>query len=412
MIPRITMWCIAVFLMLSLKTAYGLLESRTPVVILPGFGNDSIDYIAPFGESENGLVAVLRRRGLDVSVLPVKRTEWIRVAGGLADPSFYSSKQLAEGIAYGWYVKRARESIEEAATRSGSKVLVVAHSAGGWLARAALAECSGSVDTLVTLGAPHFPPPDRSSCATRGALASVDNRFPGAAEQNVRYVTVAGDFAGNKGLEEVYSRRGEGSVERVSVTNYEAVGGRGDMRGDGVIPIEFAHLEGAKQVTLEGVGHSINEAGTTSPSKKWYGSEEVVDSWLEFCGIEREELNKFRSLMGNLYGLAGLAHLADCLLGDSVLLRQAGGLAFEDMIPVGKAAALVWCGAGPLAFLGSKAGGRAADLTLIFYGLIEVGGAGLLSDDACFKAVGVQAIVAASYFYSTGKLGIKKAERY
>lgn len=51
--------------------------------------------------------------------------------------------------------------------------------------------------------------------------------------------------------------------------------GRGDVVGDGVVPLESSHLEGAKQVTLDGVFHSINAPDA------WYGSEGVVDSWLK-----------------------------------------------------------------------------------------------------------------------------------
>lgn len=36
-----------------------------PVIILPGFGNNSTDYLAPFGEEELGLKAVLEVSALD-----------------------------------------------------------------------------------------------------------------------------------------------------------------------------------------------------------------------------------------------------------------------------------------------------------------------------------------------------------
>ena len=35
-----------------------------------------------------------------------------------------------------------------------------------------------------------------------------------------------------------------------------------------------------KQLVLPGVLHSINEAGTTLPTDRWYGSEGIVDQWL------------------------------------------------------------------------------------------------------------------------------------
>ena len=39
-------------------------------------------------------------------------------------------------------------------------------------------------------------------------------------------------------------------------------------------------LEGTSTIILDGVVHSINEAGTTLPTDKWYGAEGVVDRWL------------------------------------------------------------------------------------------------------------------------------------
>lgn len=58
-------------------------RATTPVVVCPGFGNDVVDYVTPMGQPEDvGLCAVLRRRGFrDVSVVPVARWEWLRVAG-------------------------------------------------------------------------------------------------------------------------------------------------------------------------------------------------------------------------------------------------------------------------------------------------------------------------------------------
>ena len=316
---------------------------RPPVVILPGFGNADVDYKTPFNQpEESGFCAVLARRGFkDVTVVSLPRWEWIRVAGGLLDPDFWLGKQRPESLAYGWYVKRARQTIAAASERcGGARVLVIGHSAGGWLARATLGQ--GRWDTavegkdgtsatilardvvcgLVTLGAPHFPPPTGSPpCATRGALAYCDREMPGAhlsntgfalvsASAGVAYVTVAGAAIrgnaarpdGSKGVDpsdptlparellsgaartqadELYARRGEGSAARVAFTNYQALSGDGEAIGDGVIPVGCAHLPGALQLTLDGVLHSINEAGTTLPTERWYGSEKVVDRWLE-----------------------------------------------------------------------------------------------------------------------------------
>jgi len=108
---------------------------KTPVVICPGFGNDSIDYEAPLGQSrEIGLVSALERRGFSpnlVQIVPVRRVDWARVAGGLLDPSFYRGEALPTGKGYGWYVQRVRETIDQAYMEGGGeKVLLLGHSAG------------------------------------------------------------------------------------------------------------------------------------------------------------------------------------------------------------------------------------------------------------------------------------------
>lgn len=293
------------------------------IVICPGFGNAVVDYVAPLGASpEHGFKSVLERRGFDVHIVPVERYDWIRVALGLFDVRFWQSNQLPTGWAYGWYLQRTLDTIEKAAAAAAEKydsssaqqqqaasVLVVAHSAGGWLARAALGEqqrrvnssSSSSASTtgdvvcgLVTLGAPHFPPPDGINCATRGALKNTNLEYPGAYRKDIVYVTVAGNAVtgglsyqdsdeGQRAaaVDEIYARRGEGSARNVARINYEALLGEFEgVQGDGVIPIPIAHLDGSEQITLDGVLHSINEAGTTLPTDSWYGSEKVVDQWL------------------------------------------------------------------------------------------------------------------------------------
>ena len=81
-------------------------------------------------------------------------------------------------------------------------------------------------------------------------------------------------------------------------------------------------------------------------------------------------IDKFRSLMGNLYGVAGLAHAADCYLGDSQLLVAAGSPTAQDLPLAGQALVALWCAAGPIAFGASKIGGVAADVGLLFYGAV------------------------------------------
>jgi hypothetical protein len=110
---------------------------KIPIVICPGFGNDEIDYINPKNMGVDfGLVTSLTRRGFSpdlIKVLPIKRFEWLRVAGGLLDANFYTGSSTAEGLAYGWYVKRLRQTIEEMHGKSGGeRCILLCHSAGGW----------------------------------------------------------------------------------------------------------------------------------------------------------------------------------------------------------------------------------------------------------------------------------------
>ena len=300
-VPRTPMRAIPPQMMASLEAS--------PCIIVPGFGNADIDYKTPLGQDASvGFASVLERRGFEsVSVLPVERYEWARVIFGLIGTILWKPWATPEGPAYSWFVNRLRSAVVQAHEESdGAKVLLVAHSAGGWLARALLADgqsgwpegkaatdyCSG----LVTLGSPHYAPPDGTPDVTQGILKYVEESYPGAflASEGIAYVTVGGDaiFGNNakpsaeelesSGTEadRLYAKRGEGSAARAAYQSYLMTGGRGDVTGDGVVPLTFTQLDGAEQIVLDGVLHSINEAGTTLPTDRWYGSEGVVDRWL------------------------------------------------------------------------------------------------------------------------------------
>ncbi|GFH56075.1 hypothetical protein CTEN210_12551 [Chaetoceros tenuissimus] len=244
-----------------------------PIVICPGFGNCSKDYETPFDKDEElGLVSVLGRRGFDtekIYTVPIQRLDWMNVARGLFDFRFYSGDAKADGLGYGWYLKRLRETVELAHEESGGeKVLLLAHSAGSWLARAAL-------------GGVHRVPHDASSCVTRGALKNTDTLFPGAflAKEGLQYFSIGG--AAVKGSIDT-----DCNAQNVAFHGYKLVSGTGNMIGDGIVPLEWTKLEGAKHISLEGVFHSIcnieakKSAEIHELNHKWYGSENVVDRWL------------------------------------------------------------------------------------------------------------------------------------
>lgn len=128
-----------------------------------------------------------------------------------------------------------------------------------------------------------------------------------------------------------------------------------------------------------------------------------------------QPIDKFRNLMGSLYGVAGIAHAADCYLGQSQLLVAAGSPAYQNLPSEGQALVAIWCAAGPISYIASRVGDTTADIGLIFYGVVEVVGALVLSKylatvgspvaeiDAVMNAVLVQVIVLASWIYSRMK---------
>ena len=157
----------------------------------------------------------------------------------------------------------------------------------------------------------------------------MDETYPGAyhKDEGIAYISVGGDAVvgkqpqqkqsaiegdyeskeGSKEVNDVYKTRGEGSASSVAYTSYSAVSGDGEMTGDGVVPLEWALLEGSRTIVLEDVVHSINEAGTTLPSESWYGSEKVVDRWLnealEEAGIEIDSSSKGNPFMQMIEGI-------------------------------------------------------------------------------------------------------------
>lgn len=156
----------------------------------------------------------------------------------------------------------------------------------------------------------------------------------------------------------------------------------------------------------------------------------VFDNWLALnvllpAAVDTRPLDSFRKLMGVLYGIAGVAHLLDLLVGGSQLFTTVIGIpSFENLDFAGQTYALLWCAVGPIAysfsattassssFQGSGDDAIAlnrADLGIVLYGIVELLGAIFssaitgASPDVVSNAVGVQAIVLAAWIYSYQK---------
>lgn len=161
-----------------------------------------------------------------------------------------------------------------------TKVILIAHSAGGWICRILLGRKvpydgriyagSQSVRALVTLGTPHVC----TDKLTKRNMEFVNEHYPGAveAEHGVQYICIAGNLVKGE------SRFG-GFWKDFAWQSYELCCGKGDVWGDGVIPLECAiGLEGAQQLILEGVEHFPSVRA--KELRNWYGSPQVVDQWL------------------------------------------------------------------------------------------------------------------------------------
>ena len=263
---------------------------KPPIVVLPGFGNDEIDYKNPLNRGvEGSLVTSLRKRGYEsIHVVPIKRASWLNIAKGLFTKEFYTYDCKPEQL-YEFYLDAVDRTVRQATSSSASnQCILLGHSAGGWLARASLAlegrqedtKLSDLVGGVCTLGAPHTPPALGRPDMTRGALSYLNKSYPGAYFEDKFYISVAGTA--------IMSSKDGNEIEKFAVDSYSQVSGLTEemQLGDGVVPLSNAHLEGAFQITIPKCYHSIN-----APGNYWYGGPEVVDYWLPVVDRAVEQYN-------------------------------------------------------------------------------------------------------------------------
>lgn len=218
-----------------------------PIVVLGGFLISAEAY-GPMLERLEQL------SGQPVHLVPVSKPEWLLTV-----------------LAVGWARILDRVAItvaELARTSTTGRVTLIGHSSGGIMLRLFLdrepfagRRYNGQAlaDILVMLGSPHTA---LKATALRQLVA---RRLPGAFfADRVHYVSVAGDLA----LEQ-----GTPLARRLAPTAYRNSTGHADDRGDGLVPVASALLEGSTAVLLEGVAHG----GAFGP--QWYGTPAVVERW-------------------------------------------------------------------------------------------------------------------------------------
>jgi hypothetical protein len=180
----------------------------------------------------------------------VARYDWLRNAAGLTKASYWKGT-LTPRPTVDWYLERISAAGEEVTEETGGdSVCLLAHSAGGWMARVWMKEYGDveDVHTLLCLGSPLQPPPEGAKVIdqTRGILTYVTTNIPGAYHDTVRYVCINGKYIEGKELGD------EGTVgEKVTGLGYKQVYGSANVWGDGITPVPVGSLEGAECVELE-----------------------------------------------------------------------------------------------------------------------------------------------------------------
>lgn len=236
-----------------------------PTVILPGYLAGAANY-QPLQQS-------LQDLGYPTVTVPLRWQDWLPTVGGRSVAPILRQLDAT--------VQQVRQQF------GGSDINLVGHSAGGWLARIYLGEqpydihpgdqpppgdnsnsvwsAHTFVTTLVTLGTPHTS----QERWTLKNLNFVNQTYPGAFHADVHYICVAGKSVQGQ-------RWGGGWRGWLAQSSYQLTCGTGDGWGDGITPIAAAHLDGAQNIIVEGVGHS------PKPDRPWYGSPQCLTQWSQY----------------------------------------------------------------------------------------------------------------------------------
>jgi triacylglycerol esterase/lipase EstA (alpha/beta hydrolase family) len=226
-----------------------------PTVILPGF-LEGADVYRPLEQS-------LIQLGFPTRSVPLRQRDWLATVGGR--PITPILRLLDQTVKQMLHQYQAQQ------------INLIGHSAGGWISRIYLGEkpyggrgglqqslfnAHPTVATLVTLGTPHIS----QERWTRWNLDFVNHNYPGAFYKNVRYICVAG--------KSIFGQRRPGSW--LAYSSYQLTCGQGSTWGDGITPIEAAHLQGAENIVIDAVRHSPRNPNN------WYGSPEILQQWVSY----------------------------------------------------------------------------------------------------------------------------------
>lgn len=272
------------------RVASGLIARVKPhVIIAPAQFGVPKDYDALTRE-------LLARGHPKVTVAPLRRFDWLRIVPSVFTAAFWRG-ELRPAPTLGFFFDALDAAF--AGVGPGEDVAVLGHSIGGWVARAYLgARNDGRVKRLVTLGTPHRTPAGAAASLdqTRGLLAYVNANYAPDARTTV---CVAGDATATASPFELLQRRPWDAAKRrspllesvVALGSYAALAGRDPfaLRGDGLIPVETACLDGCPAIVVD--CHHSNFVPTALDSiilpdtYPWFGSPGVVDRWADALAL-------------------------------------------------------------------------------------------------------------------------------
>jgi triacylglycerol esterase/lipase EstA (alpha/beta hydrolase family) len=220
-----------------------------PTVILPGY-LESADVYQPLQQA-------LIELGTKATIVPLRKRDWLPTLGGRSMIPI---------------LRELDRTVNAALTdHHTTQINLVGHSAGGWISRIYLGEipytihgdvtesanlwnAKSKISSLITLGTPHIS----GERWTKKNLDFVNDNYPGAMYPEVRYICVAG--------KSIYGAKKIG--QWLAYSSYQQTCGEGNTWGDGIT--------GATNITIDGVKHSPRTSGI------WYGSETVIDRWVQY----------------------------------------------------------------------------------------------------------------------------------
>lgn len=237
--------------------------SAEPILIVGGFGSS-------FSQYQPLRAMLMAASGRPVMITPISLLDWLGVV---------------TSDSYGALLRILDRAVQATlAAHHARRLTLVAHSAGGVLARIYLGDQPYGprrlvyrgferVSSLITLGTPHTAT-RRGRQGGLNQIAYVQATYPGAYWQSIRYVSVIG-----KGI---FGVRGGAPPERGAWQSYSLLNGDGAQWGDGVVPLACGLLAGSRHVIVPGLRHDLR------PDRPWYGSSEAIvrDWWAQVEAID------------------------------------------------------------------------------------------------------------------------------